>query len=155
MRTKLVLLSALLLALITPASLHATNNPPDRILLLNLDLVSRRGGVLVTLTVYSDGVSILTQRDSDHPEGEICESTATPESLESLETTLDEARALFLPGLPFKPNSARVTINVFKSLDRKGHTFGNTFGYSTLEEPYKPIDNEVTNFINANFSNCE
>jgi hypothetical protein len=154
MKSKLVFLSALVLAVITPASVFAAK-PVERTLLVNIDVVSRSGVAQLTLSVYTDGFSILAQRDAEHPGGEICERTATLDDLLTLRGTLRRVRALGLPGTALPPNRARITVNFFEMTDRRGHTTGNTFGYSTLDEPYDTIDDELTRFIGAAFDDCE
>jgi hypothetical protein len=155
MKSKLVFLSVLILAIMVPTSLLAAGNPPPpKTLLLNLDFVLRTGVVQLTLTVYTDGAAILTQRDPDAPDGEICEGHASPASVLELRNVMRSVRALTLPGTPVVPNSARINVNYFEAVGRTARTLGNTFGYSRTVGPYLTIDNEFTKFITDNFSAC-
>jgi hypothetical protein len=156
MKRSLISLSVLILAIMVPTSLlAATNPPPPKTLLLNLDLVLRTGLVQTTLTVYNNGASILTQRDPDAPDGEICEAQASPESVLALRNVMRSVKALTLPGTPVIPNSARITVNYFEAVGRTARTLGNTFGYSRTVGPYLTIDDEFSRFIADNFSDCE
>jgi hypothetical protein len=143
----------LFLAFLAPAALLADNSETSRAPVLIAE-VSRPGDVRLLLMVYNDGEAILTRKDADEPDGELCSTFLPADFLAALEDTLRDAGALRLRDAEVIPDLTRKTISFFAGPDQQGRTHGNTFSYSRAEGPYLIVARAVSTVIDSHFGFC-
>jgi len=116
--------------------------------------VTNNGDVRLLLAVYDDGEAILTRKDNDEPDGEICSSIVPAAYLETLAATFREAGAMDLRDVEPVPGFTRKTVSFFVNPGRSGLTHGNTFSYSRAEGPYLNIALAINALIADHFEDC-